>query len=350
MTNIYELFKMIFGIIASIFILYFLITYTAGYKDTQLASVRQSIVKSFITASENVYFSGIPFRFDEFRSQEFSYSLSTAASQPQVEFGSGKAPVRVPLFFIEGEELAMARNEVDLGWWKFYYVLAVPAVDIVFNLQDSSGESADAARDIASLFPDSDSPAVRMGLCSGPRVDMYTKDQFARLDRGALSSAPPCTASIGQDARLVIISSTCNPSQTARGVCVHPSAKLAYINGLSSAYNYKDSLDILALIIGGEGKDVFGSVKGGQLFEYKNSMMRKELLLAAKMMRIRAEILSSELEECNYFPLASGLEDLAGILADDDYYQKRASIQEYLSANDRISLGWDELVKAGCEK
>ncbi|MBI4020316.1 MAG: hypothetical protein HY367_03205 [Candidatus Aenigmarchaeota archaeon] len=347
MPTVYEIFKMIFGLVASVFILYFLITYAGGYAGTQLSAQRISITRDFLTASENVYLSGVPFIFDGFGRQDFEYSLDASGTQPQIEFGSGQLPVRVPLFFSPGKELYIERKELDLGWWKFGFAMATPEMDIIFNVQDPEG--MDAAVGIASLFPESQEPEISFTLCDGAELEgPYGQFDFAGSRSPVIRNirpALPCSASLQKGSILVTISSSCSSSMQA-GICIRPSDGTAFISGSQKEYIYKDSLDLAALVLGGDRKDLFGNYIAETLYTYKNRVVGSELRLASVVLEGKARLLEGRDADCDYSRLVSSLRELRAIVSGKDYYLSRHT--GYTDANLLLMAEQERLEALGC--
>ena len=72
MDNVYEMFRPIMGIVASVFILYFLITYTSNYGMIQEDYQRIKIMKNFLLTSKDIYLSGNPLVYHDFGKYDFS--------------------------------------------------------------------------------------------------------------------------------------------------------------------------------------------------------------------------------------------------------------------------------------
>jgi hypothetical protein len=104
-----------------------------------------------------------------------------------------------------------------------------------------------------------------------------------------------CTAEPNKNQRLVTIAASCPAGFS--GVCIEPGdgSGRAYLAGTETVFHYKDPLDLALLVVGYDKRDLYGVV-GENFFIYKNLEMSKELLLAAKIVSRRSQLLSGELE------------------------------------------------------
>jgi hypothetical protein len=154
MISLYQLFKIIFGLVISGFTLFVILNFTGVYIGIQEDSQRAAILKNFIKTAGDVYISGNPAGFDDFSRQDFT--LSFDISEPEgIVSQAGKTPVFFPLFLSPGKRLFIYRNELDLGWWKFRFIEAMPRTRIFFNPRSASPEAWELVRSIVLVLPDS---------------------------------------------------------------------------------------------------------------------------------------------------------------------------------------------------
>jgi len=328
MISIYRMFQIIFGIIVSVFILYFLIQYASNYAGFQEDVQRVTILKNLKITAESVYTYGNPVVFPDTSMYDFSscYMKTNKPEPPSIKCDFGEAgSVLIPMIFSADGEVVVDRSDLNFGWHVMYWVGIMPESVIMFTPTDSSDETWNFMKTLTNLFPSTENLEARItfGFCDGNDVmeDMCggpcEKYSFLEVLDSTQATAAKCRASLSKKYKLITISNGCSPGFSTHGVCVKPSQDgvgVAYLAGSDKTYVYKDPLDIAALAIGGSVKDVFEKTSGEKLYDYKNKVWGERLSLAASIMKQRMLLVSSRYQILNEnlecIPIYSGLANI----------------------------------------
>ena len=354
MISIYQVFKIIFGLVISSFILFIIINFVTIYIGLQEDSQRAEIIHNFLKTSGDVYFTGNPISFDDFSRQDFTMTFDI--SQPEgIVSQTGKTPVFTPLFFDPGDEVFIYRGEMDMGWWKFRFIEAMPQTLVVFNpISQDNG----LTEGIVNLLPDTEflEPKVTFGFCNGQALEEKGEKQFF-LAFLPLEPMVRCTATLPPDAKLITIDPSC--LSVTRGFCLTPPDSQGignlFIKGQLVGF-YKDPLDIVSSVIGGEEEDVYGN-SGLTLYQYKNHVFRREIALAASIMASRAFLIQREynslgLDSClqAFGDFQRTMESISAFFEDNgDYYNNAGEVASLASLLEQARSGHEDLVNKGCD-
>ena len=324
----FDLFKIIFGIIASIAILVFVFRYAGTYTGLQEDTQRVLILEGFKKTAENVYLSGSPESFSGFTKLDFGFSFSGLEDPPTLNSKSGSTPIFIPILFSpnEKEELLLSRTSLDYGWWRFETVIATSRTVVVFSPLDNTEQSLDVIRSIAqALSPASGHRAnISFALCNGGEISGFWDSFELSGQLQDMDTFEPCTANMPDTFRLVTVSYSCINGFAGSGVCIRPD-NLAFIAGSGLEFPYKDPLDLAFLIIGNDRKDVFGVAEGEKLYKYKNKAYMQSLSLGSRIYGNSLSLISPELQ--------AAMEGIAGILEG----QPSACVQAYNSLFSSLS-------------
>lgn len=357
---------MIFGIIVSVTLLYFLITYSGNYAGVQKDKQRADILESFAREARSVYLTGISTNFTYFSKYDFSscFVNSTERSIPEIiclDSEVSGIPMETPVIFKPGQQVYIGRDSLDYGWWSFGVAEALPSTVFVFNPADSTEAGWDVMRNIVEHLPDTSDDwsivKVTFAFCDGSQI-LYVcggrpcdkSDFLSIISSGPMgASFSPCTADLGGKTA-VTISSACGG---AKGVCINPPNSKgvgnAFVEGSGKTYVYKDPLDLVALSLGGIEKDDFGVTGAEKIYDYKNSVLMPRLSLAAQVMSKRSVLVAGESpSECGsvYIELAQALDKIPSSM---DY----ASVSDMYSLNDNLNKAkgiYQNLLDMGCER
>ena len=308
MLTTYQVFKLIFGLVVSGFILFFLIQYTSNYAETQKTIQKTKIMLSFLEDAGNVYLSGNSVNLSYTARYDFS-SCRPVINDPDLpsiscDFGEVGTITAPSLFrFRKNEAVFLDRSCLEFGFWRFCFTEAMPETEFVFAPLDNNERSWNLMFSITSYLPDTtgSNPKVTFGFCSGDSLDESVcggekceKRDFLdvlRLSHAGVSFSP-CTAPLSDRHRLITISGSCSPSFGGAGVCITPpddrGMGYAYIPGSNEAYIYKDPADIVALVL---GAGTHGT-SGDRLYHYKNRVLSKRLSLAGSVLSRRALLIA----------------------------------------------------------
>ena len=366
MLAVHRIFQMIFGMIVSAAILYFLITYSGDYAGVQKDKQRADILVSFMHEARSVYLTGISSNFTHFSRYNFSSCFVNATETiPQIICpGSAASGISVdtPMILQPGSQVYIARDSLDYGWWVFGFVEAMPSTLFVFNPTGSTEDEWEVMMNVVKHLPDTsdDWSVVRVtfAFCDGSQI-LYVcggkpcgkTDFLSILSSGPLGSGfSPCTAPIGRSMKLVSISGACG---SRKGVCINTPNSMgvgnAFVEGSAKTYVYKDPLDLVALSVGGEEKDDFGMTGAEKIYQYKNSVLMSRLSLASQVMSKRAVLIAAESPtECGsvYIQLSQALDKIP---ASGDY----SSVSEMNTLNENLNDAkqfYQSLLDLGCER
>ncbi len=366
MLAIHRIFQMIFGIIVSVTILYFLIVYSGQYKQNQEDFQKALILKAFADEAKSVYLTGISTNFTQFYKYDFSscFIKPQTKSLPEMQcMGTGIAdvPVDTPLIFYPGKQVYISRGSLDYGWWVYNFAEAMPSITFVFN-PEGSQEEKDVITSIVQLIPDTtdDWSVVKVGfaICDGGSLSNCGDQPCSKDDILSIISSweakTKCTASLKKSMKLVTVSRSCGSFMPQSGVCIgYPNTYgvgNAYIQGSGKEYVWKDPLDLVALSLGGSEKDEFGKTAGEKLYEIKNSALMARLSLAADITSRRIELILRSISPDNpcYASYVSLVNELSGI-GGKDYtdLSQMDGLNQHLNA---AKAYFQSLEEAGCER
>jgi len=360
MISLYTAFKIIFGLVVAMAIFIIIFTFLGNYIDIQGESQKAQIVSSFLKSSGDVLTTGNSLTFTDFSQEEMTMSFDIN-EPPGILSELGKTTVEFPLFYSPGDELFISRNHLNLGWWRFYFVEALPRMQVLFSVSDNSEESWDVVREIVETLPSTGffEPKTTFGLCDDDSIDECGGNNCEREDFLFNIIDPPILSycsipKMPQGSILVTVASSCTTIN--RGVCFEtPDSKgigNLYIRGELIGL-YKDPLDIVAAIIGGERPDIYGN-SGKTLFRYKNNVYREELLLASKLMASRAQIILGDYPEASvcrqlYYSFSNTMSSLSSLLEDEDYYKDYSTVSSLVELLNQAESSHQNLVTGGCD-
>ncbi len=367
MLSVFQVFKMVFGVIASVFVLYFLVTYAGVYGSGQQDIQRSLIMKNFRQLADDVYLTGNAQVFDFSKMGKEIY-FDTKASPAVFRFGNNYMEITNPLFFRYGDIVSVSRGGLEFGWWSFNFVVATPDMVVVFNPLQNTEEIWDVMKSVVEALPDTSATSAKMmyAFCGySGASDVSTpvgKFEFQRALGLSYETTSfyLCSAQLPANYVLVTVSAGCAPNPVS-GICVKPDGSF-YMAGSDRGYDYMDGLDIVAAIVGGTGSDIRGHA-GENLYIYKQASFRESMKLAADVMAQRAQLLSGELSgiitsgrleqdsepaACVslYIILANSLRAVSSELANPDYYSSKIALKDALS---QASSAYGALASKGCE-
>lgn len=369
MTSVYQMFKIVTGLIISGFILYFLVSYAGVYAGTQEDIQRALIQRNFFRVVQDVYYTGTPFTFTDFARAQLDISIDPTEPAGLVT-KLGKFPFPVPMIFAPGDELFLYTSSLDLGWWRFSQVYAVPKTVVLFTPLDGSDATWELIRKTVQAMPDSSGfePKVTFGFCNGNETlrnfcganyDLpCERDYFLVFREGAVAFSP-CTARLPKNQRLVTIARDCTG---VPGLCLDPPLErgIGEIHMLGSINmdgefigSYKDGLDIAAAVFGGTERDIYG-LGAEKLYAHKNRAFTQRVGLAARTMARGFELTGRGLQTDPYGcvpvygELARTLDEAADFLETWKYYDGRDA-ESLLGMLEDADSKYSQLVSKGCE-
>ncbi|MBI4021126.1 MAG: hypothetical protein HY369_02700 [Candidatus Aenigmarchaeota archaeon] len=362
MLSVYEAFKLVLGIVISLVILTVVIYFTTNYIGVQKDAKQAATLKAFLKSAGDVYTTGDAIGFAGLEGL-----ISFDAHPPAGIVSSlGKAPVTFPLLLLPADDLFISANGLDLGWYDFRVVEATPRLRVLFNPVDTSDQTWDLVRGIVAAFPSTEffDPKTTFGFCDGATVienlcasTACEQDDFLfELINPSGVAFADCTATVPEGAVVIKVIPTCSLG-SSDVFCLTPPNQVGlgnlYIGGEGPVI-YKDPLDVVAAVIGGGKKDLYGN-SGETLFEYKNRAMRTELLAATDVLKTRVLLLGPAYLQhatCQaaFNDILLALSNLSSLLeTNEDYYADPSAAAAYVAALTDARQAHESLVEEGCD-
>jgi len=378
----FQVFKMVFGIIAAAFLVSFIVYYLQTYTGLQEDVQRGKILNNFEMICEDVYLTGNPVDFNQF--SEIKFNLNFDVSEPPgIVSSMGKTPLKVMVLFSPGKRVFIDDGSLDMKWFKFRYVIAMPRSRVIFVPMKNTELVWSLIENITEHMPDSTGfkNRITFGFCSGNVLkenfcgedgkDLCDKKEF--LEKIKEKNAPgffdckKTVSNVNGEYRFIKISTSC--TSPSRGLCVTlPDSNgigRIYINGSKNYLIYKDALDIVSAIVGYDYKTIYG-IAGENLYIYKNREFSKKISIAAEMMSNRAILIASEIEnalrngeldsdsmDAQCLPLfhrfAMLMNQIKSIISDKDYYTSLGTTITLKTKLDEIENLHSKMVISGCD-
>jgi len=368
-ATIFQAFRIMFGLILAGFFLYFFLSYAGVYSETEESGIRLDIIKNFKSAIEDVYKTGVSVTFSQFGESGMDFDLSFDADyNPPAHYPSLVSNVQSvrlmpPSIIVPGDEVFVYRTYFSLGWWKLYFVEALPDMAVIFASTDAG---KGLVNDIVSHMPSTGQAQVDVtfgfcdegdlyydSLCDGGSCERTGFQDF--LDSGFYSSSVACTATLPESHRVVTISGSCSSAYAGEGVCLTPPDEsgigYAYVHGSQEQHVYRNIFDVLSLVLGGDEGTMQG-ITGERFYRYSTNVFREHIRFAALMTANRVGMLAAELgtgPECvdDYLALGNTLESISTLLAGD--YGDYSDSIELAQLLGQADAEYESLLSKGCE-
>ncbi|NOX71376.1 MAG: hypothetical protein GXO64_01625 [Candidatus Micrarchaeota archaeon] len=318
--------KIVMSIVFSAFIIIMVYNFATSYMDVNTAKKQATVLRDFEKTVRDVYVNGIPANFtidgDLFKSIKVFRPPQLVTSIGTVDFGY------VPLFFVKGRKLSITRARMDIDWWKFDYVIALPKTTVIYVPLSNSNDVWDTIKMITGAFSDTENiePVITFGFgCNETfyfHLNKWKRDIFMEnvpFIQTMIDYEDECIDEIdGEDKKVIIIANEL--SDFSKGVLIVPKGPYwgkmyTNVSGNLKEYSYRDGLDILALVLGGE-----------EFLKYKNNMYLTQLKVAAKLKYDELQLLKSKSarSECGalystFMPILSKIYEFNDADYDDDF-------------------------------
>jgi len=291
MISVFDVFKIILGVIISVFILFVLLRFATSYMDIGESSRQASIMVNLKKSIEDVYTTGISSDFEGENAD-----LILGYSPPYIETSVASVDMDpVPLFLVPGKGLSIYRNEYDLGWWKFYYIEAMPETGILFVPLGAKERMLPLIGNITRFLPSTENTKAKtkFGIgCNGTEFWFgwerykFTEAIMPRMLTADLELNLCENVDYFRDKgfRLVTLS---EDLKDADFVVKPLDEDIGYVyirneEGYAE-FMYKNGLDIAALLLGGKG-----------LYDYTNEKFLSELEVATDVSTRESGILMTD--------------------------------------------------------
>jgi len=307
MLSVMQVFQIIFSLIAAVLIITFLISYAGDYQNIQGSASKARAINDLLSTANDVYLTGNPTTFDGFQKVDLDYYFDTGPDQDVINsLSAGNYPVYTPLLMSPGKQMILDRVDYDYGWWRFSLVEALPEMKVIFTLEDNRHETRQIVTDILSFMPSTlyHDPPVLFGLCDDNALlngdfcgsgdtDCHRTYFLTYMNNNIddTDTFSRCTAALGSKHRLVTLSGYCSPNYVD-GLCINTNSKNVYLSGLE--FEYRDTVDILALLIGWENTDILDHVQGKMLYDYINRKFIEHAQFASEIQSKRIDLLYAD--------------------------------------------------------
>ena len=364
-SDIFEIFKIVLGIIIAGFFLYFMIQFAGLYTSTEAKSAEMQEYKNMKKLIEDTYIYSVPTNLDLQKPPLF-------AKPPYVSEGSAISVNPSILFFFKpAKRVIVYRGTADYGFWTLDFVGALPETRILYNFVVYDTEHYSMIQNLTELFPQSADPPIGFGFCnsslelvgkSGDSRDDFLKPirSQAKIKSGTPQNLNllPCTASFQSPKLKVIITKTDLPVPQDGFVIKLPETgkKAGTISFMEKNRNeiiepktlvYKDALDIFAAIVGGSDG-----------YNYKNKLMFDGLLLFEMSEAKRANMLiqlysdpALKKESCQplYNSLGLAFKSKLEPILKAKTYSSQTDMENMMVVMGEINKIYSDLKKRGCE-
>ncbi|MBN1896305.1 MAG: hypothetical protein JW789_01075 [Candidatus Aenigmarchaeota archaeon] len=320
MLSVFQIFKVVLGIIIFIFVMTFFLQITDIYGNIGEKGEELELVQVLDTTLMRTYTSGNPGTFQGFQGLDF-----VVYETPKLKYPSNQKTLSVNTFLIPSEdEMDVERTCDDYNWFRFCWVYAYPkSLSIIFNPMKNDAESRVLIESIVLLLPDD----VDFAVCNRTDVMMGDKEKFLRFVRGENTDSEKnmegkiyerCDVPIPDYFRLVTIADDDTVAPLRNDILLVPSnPSNGYYSELIGGFeetksepltgSYEDVKDIYFLLTSGKAA-----------LDFRNEQFGKELEIAARLMNERVTLITQKMEDLNIqscnqcgtpFPMACGYVD-----------------------------------------
>jgi hypothetical protein len=351
MISVLELFKIIFGIIFSVFVIVLIFRFSTNYIEMGDSNTQANIMLGFRKTVGDVYASGIPADY----AIKDSRSLIVAYTPPEIHTKVATVSMEpVTTIFVPGDKLGIHRMEYDLGWWKYYYIEALPETTVFFNPLSNSEEVWSDIYGVVKSLPSSENIATKMyfGLGCNSTSDQgvftnwerekilkYEKTMFTRLSEAGFT--PVICGNFNREWKTIVVSPTFTETGHPLMFTLSNGTGMLYMNTSQpeKAFFYKTPMDVVSAILGGE-----------DLYDYENRDFLAQLALASSLkMEETGLLMQRSASECLPFfeEFRTTLESLRGLASQD--YNDPVKMGELAIKMEESRQRFLELQVRGCE-
>ncbi len=279
MISVFQLFKIIFGIVFSVFVLVIILRFSYSYTDIGSSSQQAAVLVGMRKVVNDVYTTGIPADYSipnsddviiRYRPPDIISAITSLTLDP------------ITVLLMKGDNVGIYRNEIDLGWHTFYYVEVFPGMNVLISPVNASGAVWDTARDIVDAFPSTENIETEVVFGFGCRdgqpfvdrtweVDKVSERIIPAFSSGGYDNLTACGEMRNFDGRITIA----DHFFVTDGLLVVPrDGSSGYIYSDTSddtkRYFYDHPLDVVSFFFGGE-----------ESYNYTNEKFLSELEFAA---------------------------------------------------------------------
>jgi hypothetical protein len=327
-----------------------ILRFSLSYTEIGESGKEVEILMGLKKTIEDVYTTGISTDF-EVKGLEEAISFY---SPPSIETPVTSVNLDpVPTFFVPGEKVSIHRDEYDLGWFKFYFVYVLPETKIVFVPLGDSEELWKTMENISKYLPSTENTKTKVLFGIGCNdtggspfffFSKWEREYFVRTVLPWLYANEyefvPCGKREGY--RMITVTET--PIDADFQV-VPVDGGVGYVHMNTTiegpkTYLYKNPLDVIALLLGGE-----------KFYNYENSKFLKELSIASDLASREASLLriKSSNPECDllYSKFVQILGSLRNKIENGDYTNED-DMRELNRKVKESAEAYEQLEEMGC--
>jgi len=294
MLSAFNLFKIIFGVIISIFLIFMAFRFSSSYMEIGEASKKVSSLINMRTIAEDVYSSGIPTNLT------IDSNLIKFYSPPSFISDAGTMDINLPIIFRKGNELLIYRQKLDYEWWNYHFLFIIPETHIGFVPTKNDIDIWTLMENITLMLPSTEKLFPKMYFGAGCKSNTFYRPRFEskkflraiglfKVDYENMFDND-CTGVNTYDYLLVKIlpEETTEFNIDEKSIAVLPvSGNVGYVyinkSGKIISKVYKNMIDIIALLLSGE-----------ETYTYISKHYMKRLGLAAFIKAREANMLASK--------------------------------------------------------
>ncbi len=354
MLSVFQIFKMLIGVMVFIFIITFFLRITDMYSGIGEITGEYETAGLFDKTAVQTYTSGNPSSFPGFQDFEM-----VAYDAPKLKFSAGQKTMTVPVFMIPDKaEMTLERRCQDYGWFRFCWVFAYPdASGVLFTPIENTEASMNLIKDIVADMPEN----IVYGYCNGTLKKDGPKGSFLATADSEMTGKTyiSCEASLGDKYRLVTVGPG---SVEGENIVIKPSTKTAYsVNmlGKIEGMEFHDTSELHIFITGGV-----------DAYRQFDELFRSELKTATKVMLERTILVKQMTQKANRQPCqecappflkACGWTDYEGDVGGESTLYKdfinslnslKSSLEsdgDYRTGLENTATAYGQLKEEGCE-
>jgi hypothetical protein len=342
MMDAFDVFKIIFGIIISFFIIQFVLQFLDSYSQIGEASKQISGLTSFNKIMQDVYTTGIPtsFTLDDYDKIKFY-------QPPYIMTEAGTLTLDSPTVFIPAKNIFIYRGELDLHWWRYYFLYAIPGSNVIYIPLNNSPLVFGAMSNLTLVLPFTEKVDQKFYFgfgCNGTSYyfSNWERERFLNIigyistDYSNLVDNDCSGAGIPDFYKKIKVSLQAPVNES--GIFMVPKgAGMGYVYVDGKPYLYKNPLDIVYVIFGGEG-----------LYEYGNRDFFSKFSLAVDL-KLRESQMISVMEPLVCRDSRQEFMSALGLLKTPGNYTSEADMMAFSQNIARSIEIYQQLEVLGCE-
>jgi hypothetical protein len=281
MISVLEIFKIIFGIVFSVFVIVLIFRFSSNYMEMGESNAQANIMLGFRKTVGDVFASGIPADY----AIKDSKDLIIKYMPPEIHTSIAAVSMEpVTTIFVPGDKVGVHRMEYDLGWWKYYYILVLPETTFFFNPLNNSEETWSEIYRIINALPSSENIETKVGFGFGcnssseywlwDREKMLGYENNMRTNLEKADFTPTLCVTFNKEWKTIVVSPKFVETEHPLMFTLVNGTGMLYLNTSQpeKAYFYKTPMDVISAILGGK-----------EFYNYENRDFLAQLSLASSL-------------------------------------------------------------------